>query len=130
MRLAWATDIHLDHANEAARRKFCESVNEQADAVVIAGDIAESRILGASLTMLADLIVRPVYFILGNHDFYRGSVTSTRRVVGYVVSESKGLDLFDPGRCGAIDAKHGSRGPRRLGRWPVGRSRRLRRDPQ
>ncbi len=34
MRLAWATDIHLDHASEAARRRFCESVQEQADALV------------------------------------------------------------------------------------------------
>jgi len=91
MRLAWATDIHLDHATEAARRRFCESVNERADAVIITGDIAESHILGSTLTMLAELIVRPVYFVLGNHDFYRGSVASTRRVVGYVVNETKGL---------------------------------------
>ena len=39
MRLAWATDIHLDHASEAARRKFCQSVNDQADALVVTGDI-------------------------------------------------------------------------------------------
>jgi 3',5'-cyclic AMP phosphodiesterase CpdA len=91
MRLAWATDIHLDHASEGARRKFCESVNERADAVLITGDISESHILGSSLTMLAELIVRPIYFVLGNHDFYRGSVASTRRIVDHVVSDTKGL---------------------------------------
>ena len=32
MKLAWATDIHLDHAGESARRKFCQSVQEEAEA--------------------------------------------------------------------------------------------------
>jgi hypothetical protein len=41
--------------------------------------------------MLAELIVRPIYFVLGNHDFYRGSVASTRRIVGHAVSDTKGL---------------------------------------
>ena len=88
MKLAWATDIHLDHATESARRRFCQSVEEQADALVVTGDIAESHILGSALTALATLTERPVYFVLGNHDFYRGSVASTRRQVGYVVGEN------------------------------------------
>ncbi len=88
MKLAWATDIHLDHASEAARRRFCEAVQEQADALVVTGDIAESHILGSALTALATWTERRVYFVLGNHDFYRGSVAGTRRQVGYVVSEN------------------------------------------
>ena len=40
MKLAWATDIHLDHAGESARRKFCQSVKEQADA--LAADLIEA----------------------------------------------------------------------------------------
>jgi len=87
MKLAWATDIHLDHAGESARRRFCQSVNEQADALVVTGDIVESRILGSALESLATLTERPVYFVLGNHDYYRGSVAGTRRQVGYVVDE-------------------------------------------
>ena len=91
MKLAWATDIHLDHAGESARRKFCQSVKEQADALVVTGDIAESRILGSALTALAALTERPVYFVLGNHDFYRGSIADTRRQVAYVVGDTEGL---------------------------------------
>jgi predicted MPP superfamily phosphohydrolase len=87
MRLAWATDIHLDHASESSRRRFCQSVTEQADALVVTGDIAESQILGSALTALTALTERPVYFVLGNHDFYRGSIAATRRQVGYVVGE-------------------------------------------
>src|ERR1039458_8819395 len=88
MKLAWATDIHLDHAGEAARRKFCQSAKERAAALLITGDIAESHILGSALTALATLTARPIYFVLGNHDFYRGSVAGTRRQVGYVVNEN------------------------------------------
>ena len=87
MRLAWATDNHLDHASEGARRRFCQSVQEQADALIVTGDIAESHILGTALTALVTLTDRPVYFVLGNHDFYRGSVAGTRRQVEYVVGE-------------------------------------------
>ena len=54
MKLAWATDIHLDHASESARRRFCQSVNEQADALVVTGDIAESHILGSALAVAGD----------------------------------------------------------------------------
>jgi predicted MPP superfamily phosphohydrolase len=91
MRLAWATDIHLDHASESVRRKFYKSVKEQADVLVVTGDIAESRILGSFLTALATLTERPVYFVLGNHDFYRDSIAGTRRQVGYAVNDTKGL---------------------------------------
>jgi len=91
MRLAWATDIHLDHASEGARRRFCQSVKEQADALIVTGDIAESHTLGSALTALATLTERPVYFVLGNHDCYRGSIAGTRRQVGYAVSDTEGL---------------------------------------
>ncbi len=59
MKLAWATDIHLDYASETARRKFCESVQEEADSLVVTGEIAESHILGSALESLATLIERP-----------------------------------------------------------------------
>ena len=88
MKLAWATDIHLDHATESARRRFCQAVSEQADALVVTGDIAESHILGTALTVLAELTGLPVYFVLGNHDFYRGSISTTRRQAGYVVTQN------------------------------------------
>jgi len=103
MRLAWATDIHLDHASESARRRFCQSVNEQADALVVTGDIAESHILGTTLTMLAELTAVPVYFVLGNHDFYRGSVAATRRIVGYVVNDTPGLVYLS--QAGVVELK-------------------------
>ena len=49
MRLAWATDIHLNFVTTMACRRFLESVKEQADALVVTGDIAESNSLGTTL---------------------------------------------------------------------------------
>ena len=42
MRLGWVTDIHLNFLTSMDRRRFLESVKEQADAMVVTGDIAES----------------------------------------------------------------------------------------
>ena len=46
MKLAWATDIHLDHAKNTVQHRFYQSVKEQADALVLTGDIAESPSIG------------------------------------------------------------------------------------
>ena len=100
--MAWATDIHLDHAGESARWRFCLAVEEQADALVVTDDIAESHTLGTALTDLATRTEWPVYFVLGNHDFYRGSIAATCRQVGYLVSDTKGLVYFPPARTTRI----------------------------
>ena len=58
MRLAWATDIHLNHATNTVQRKFYQAVKDQADALVLTGDIAESPTLGRFLTVMAMLAER------------------------------------------------------------------------
>ena len=46
MRLAWATDIHLNFLSTTDRRRFLDSITGQADALLVTGDIAESNSLG------------------------------------------------------------------------------------
>jgi 3',5'-cyclic AMP phosphodiesterase CpdA len=89
MRLAWATDIHLNFVTTMARRRFLESVSGQADALVVTGDIAESNSLGATLMVMDAIVDRPIYFVLGNHDFYRGSVGGTRSAVTEMIHGSQ-----------------------------------------
>jgi 3',5'-cyclic-AMP phosphodiesterase len=91
MRLAWATDIHLNHATNTAQHGFYQAIGEQGDALVVTGDIAESPSIGRFLMVVAMLAKRPIYFVLGNHDYYGGSIASTRRQVAQVVSDTKGL---------------------------------------
>ena len=85
MRLAWATDIHLNFLTSIDRSRFLDSINEQADALVVSGDIAESNSLGEVLRQMDAVLDMPVYFVLGNHDFYRGSVAGTRSTVAEIV---------------------------------------------
>ncbi|MCY2994372.1 MAG: metallophosphoesterase [Planctomycetota bacterium] len=78
MRLAWMTDIHLNFLEAINRGRFLETARDQADAFVISGDIAESPSITGVLTEMADVWQKPIHFVLGNHDFYRGSIGKTR----------------------------------------------------
>jgi len=81
MRLAWMTDLHLNFVTPADRRHFMEAARDQADAFAISGDIAESHDIVDTLAEIEAAWQKPVYFVLGNHDFYRGSIRTTRRAV-------------------------------------------------
>src|SRR5688572_22159487 len=71
MHLAWLTDIHLNFLEDDARRDFAAAVAATgADGVVVTGDIAEAESLVPMLEELAEVVARPVWFVLGNHDFY------------------------------------------------------------
>jgi len=79
MRLAWLTDIHLNFLTPTDRRAFAATVAATgADGVVITGDIAEAASVEPALDELAEVVGRPVWFVLGNHDFYGGSVGGVR----------------------------------------------------
>lgn len=75
--LLWATDIHLDHlAHPSAAREFGRALREEnpeADALVLTGDNAEAPTFAKLLRELQSGFDAAVYFILGNHDYYRGS---------------------------------------------------------
>ena len=91
MRLAWATDIHLNFLTFMARRRFLEPIGEQADALVVTGDIAESNSLIATLMTMDTLVKKPIYFVLGNHDYYRSSVAGMRQAVARMIEGSRNL---------------------------------------
>ena len=91
MRLAWLTDIHLNFVDGLTMQRFFESVAEQADALAISGDIAEGHSVYHYLRSIDETIKKPVYFVLGNHDFYRGSISQVRRLVAEVAGESEHL---------------------------------------
>ena len=78
-RLAWLTDLHLNFLPYAEVDEFLGRVEVlEADAVLITGDISEARELGHMLRHIEERLPRPVYFVLGNHDFYHGSIREVR----------------------------------------------------
>jgi len=91
MRLAWLTDIHLNFVDGIQRRRFLEPAGDQSDAVAVSGDIGESHDVAEYLLEMDEFVGKPVYFVLGNHDFYRGSIAETRLRVAQVAKESRHL---------------------------------------
>ncbi len=94
MRLAWTTDIHLNFVKAAVRQRFLESLSEAADAVAISGDIAESSDVETYLQEIQDHLQRPIFFVLGNHDFYRGSILKTRSAVTRLAAQAPHLSYM------------------------------------
>lgn len=73
-RLAWLTDIHLNFLKPYQVDRFFDDVRTlEADALVITGDIGEGRSIAPYLKLLEINLQMPVYFVLGNHDYYYGS---------------------------------------------------------
>lgn len=71
MKLAWATDIHLDMSKEPVRRKFYKSICDSGcDALVVTGDLAHGHTMEIVVPEMAEAVAKPTYFVLGNHDFY------------------------------------------------------------
>ncbi len=82
MRLGWITDPHLNHCSLAAWDRFVAQVRQRdCDAVVISGDISEGEDVMFQLRRMADAFAVPIYFVLGNHDFYFSSLQRTLRSI-------------------------------------------------
>ncbi len=70
MRLGWVTDIHLDFLAPPKREAFFAALRAQAsDGLLFSGDVAEAPTLVSHLEDMAAAVQRPIYFVLGNHDF-------------------------------------------------------------
>lgn len=80
--IAWVTDIHLNFLDEPEIDSFCRRIMEtKPRLLLIGGDIAESPSLSSYLNLLESKLDIPIYFVLGNHDFYRGSIEETTNIV-------------------------------------------------
>jgi len=81
MKLAWTSDLHLVFlsppglcADGNLRAWLQQLAGHPFDALAICGDISEAPHLQQHLALLENYVRRPIYFVLGNHDYYRGSI--------------------------------------------------------
>lgn len=92
MKCVWLSDVHLNFLKKNAFIGFCRTLQEyEADAVILSGDIAEAQRLCDYLFMIDVALQTKIYFVLGNHDFYRGSIIRTRQAVAELVQDSQYL---------------------------------------
>ncbi len=81
-RIAWLTDNHLNFLSADDASAFIDSVARvPADAVLIGGDVAEWPDVVRHLRDIAVRLKKPVYFVLGNHDYYHSSIGNVREHV-------------------------------------------------
>lgn len=93
VRLAWCTDIHLDFMGDDGSNKFFERIKliKDIDGYVITGDITISVDLREQLIRMEHILNKPVYFVLGNHDYYYSTLTDVRRLVQKCTSDAKNI---------------------------------------
>ena len=119
--IAWLTDIHLNFLTKWQLDEFFDKLQaSDVDIFLISGDIGEATDIIDFLKRF-DILEKPVYFVLGNHDFYHGSVEEVRQTVAELADESQfltyltacdfpialsstvgliGHDSWSDGRCG------------------------------
>lgn len=92
MRIAASADVHARAGDEERVAKLYEGVREEADALVLAGDLTDhgrSEEMAALVRGLHDISV-PVVAVLGNHDHEAGGEKDLFRILG-----ASGIHILD-----------------------------------
>lgn len=71
--------------------KFME---KPSDAMIITGDIAEGDSFHEYLALMAEAYKKPIYYVLGNHDYYKRSFAEVKEQVKLLDSSAKYKNLF------------------------------------
>jgi 3',5'-cyclic-AMP phosphodiesterase len=91
-RVIWMTDIHLEFLDTPRIDTFIQRVAAHSpDVVLITGDIAPHRLLRQVLLYMAHKLVTPIYFVLGNHDYYGSDVMPVRDAMTALTRERAGV---------------------------------------
>ena len=79
MRVTWLTDLHLNFLEEERLTAFFAAVeNQHPETLLVTGDTAESTDIIGFVARLSR--IAPVFFVLGNHDFYGSTISEVRRL--------------------------------------------------
>ena len=119
-RVAWATDLHLEFTTSTSEINIlCESIIAQdAEALLIGGDTGTANSLRRHLRMLEEHLQLPIYFVLGNHDCYGGSIEGVRSVAASLAQNSRWLRWLPLEGCVRLAPNTGLVGH---GAWADGR---------
>lgn len=91
-KLAWITDLHFNFLDIDSRSEFCAGITKLGlDALLISGDIGDAVNVRSYLQFLRDNLRLPIYFVLGNHDYYRGSIVQVREQISSLCTGSDNL---------------------------------------
>ena len=85
----WATDIHLDFLEDDHVVEWVKSnlQPKAGSAILITGDISLAGSLFKHLRMIREHSGKEVYFVLGNHDYWDGSISKLRSELSQLEDE-------------------------------------------
>lgn len=106
--LLWLSDLHLERASQYERKRFLEQLRSaDYDAVLITGDISTSEHLTHHLQEISNACGdRKVYYLLGNHDYFGGSIGEVDRAV--IALSRKHRNLIPLGQGEIIELSPGT----------------------
>jgi len=107
-RVVWLTDLHLNFLEARQTEEFLARVaSQRPNAVLIGGDIAEAPSVAGHLEHIATRLACPIYFVLGNHDFYFGSIERVRRAVQELCARHAHLTYLTSAGAISLSARTG-----------------------
>lgn len=125
LNLLWATDVHLDHVPfPSAALEFGRALRQEqptSQGLIVSGDIGEANTVAHILETLVLGYAGPVYFVLGNHDYYGGSFQAVDERIAELCRQVENLhwlqqtptatsdDTILLGVNGWYDARYGDR---------------------
>lgn len=99
MRATWCTDVHLNFLRPQALGAFYDALKaEQPEVVLLTGDIGESDSVVRFVEELAEAANCRVYFVLGNHDYYRSGIRLVHEQVQHAPRRAIWLPSVEPVR--------------------------------
>ena len=104
--VAWLSDVHLDMVKEPWFLGLCDEIQDSdARSIWLTGDIATGKDVGDWLIRLHHRTELPIYFVLGNHDYYHSSFARVDQIIKDIHLQHEGIVWMDiQGAC-SIDPK-------------------------
>lgn len=104
--VAWLSDIHLDMVEESWFVELCSELKDSdAESIWLTGDIATGRDVDTWLARLHHDTQLPIYFVLGNHDYYHSSFDAVDRRIEDLHLRNDGIVWMDAHGACTIGAK-------------------------
>lgn len=94
-RIAWLTDPHLNFVEKSDCEAYEAAIVEaNPDSILLGGDIGEAQNVAEFVHYLDQIFQRPLFLVLGNHDFYHGSIEAVRNEIASLANESETLHFL------------------------------------
>ena len=92
MKYIWLTDTHFNFLSEPDLVSFYLKLEaEKADGIFLTGDVSTGPHLTKHLLWLEKVVRTPIYFVLGNHDYYRSSFTEVENKMTKIMQSNENI---------------------------------------